>query len=343
MELAIDAARALAIAALQAVGHTWEEADIIADHLVDCDLRGLPYGGIARALSVAERIRKMSLPRRPIAIVKQTAASASIDGGDHVGYLVGHRATDLAIEKARASGLAAVGAFNTYYTGMFAYYLERVAKAGFVGMAAGNAPQMVAPHGGSEPKFGTNPIAFGFPSAGIPVIWDVGTSAVMHSDVMLRLRLGQLLPEGTAFDAAGLPTRDPAAALDGAFGVWGGHKGSGLALSVHLLGILCGAAANPAGLRDCGFFLFVVDPHALNPFGDFEHQVSDYVDSIRNSRSVDAGQTLRIPFERSHAERQERLTRGTLDIPDPIHDALQRLAADAPRTGRPLMAAAPQV
>jgi len=102
---------------------------------------------------------------------------------------------------------------------MFSYYLERVAKAGFVGMAAGNAPRMVAPHGGSEPRFGTNPIAFGFPSADTPVIWDVGTAAVMHFDVTLRMRFGQLLPEGAAFDAAGLPICDPATALGGAFNV----------------------------------------------------------------------------------------------------------------------------
>ena len=329
MDLNIAAARALAANAMRAVGHTQGDANIIADHLMDCELRGLPFGGVARALSVAERIRRTAEPPRPVTVVQDTAATASIDGGDQVGYLVASRATDLAIEKARTAGLAAVGAHNTYYTGMFAYYLERVAKAGLVGMAAGSAPQMVAPHGGSEPRFGTNPIAFGFPSAGTPVIWDVGTSAVMHSDVMLRSRLGQLLPEGAAFDAAGLPTRDPTAALAGAFAVWGGHKGSGLALMVHLLGMMCGGAANPAGLRDSGFFLFVIDPRLMHPAADFEQAVSDYVETIRSSRAVDADQPLRIPFERSVAERQARIAQGTISIPDAIHDALARLAADA--------------
>ena len=327
MDLPIAAARALAAAAMAAVGHTPEEADIIADHLIDCDLRGLPFGGVARALSVVERIRKTPGSRRPITVVRETAASASIDGGDQVGYLVGRRATDLAIEKARATGLAAVGAFNTWYTGMFTYYLERLARAGLVGMAAGNAPQMVAPHGGSQPRFGTNPIGFSFPSADVPVIWDVGTSAIMHSDVMLRLRLGEKLPEGAAFDAAGLPTRDPQAALGGAFGVWGGHKGSGLAMVVHLLGMMCGAAANPDGLRDCGLFLFAVDPGLLHPAGGFEHLVSDYVDSVRSSRPLDPDKPLRAPFERSFAERQARIARGTVPVPDPIHDALAHLAA----------------
>jgi LDH2 family malate/lactate/ureidoglycolate dehydrogenase len=117
MILTIDQARALAEAAMVAVGHTRLEANIIADHLVDCELRGLPFGGLARALSIAERIEATTTPRRPITVTKETPVSVLIVGGDQVGYLVAHRATEMALEKARSTGLAVVGAHETYYAG----------------------------------------------------------------------------------------------------------------------------------------------------------------------------------------------------------------------------------
>ena len=322
MLLSIPEARDLVERTMEAVGHTAPEAVIIADHLIDSELRGLQFGGLPRALSIVERIRGATRPRRPIMVVKESPASATLDGGDQVGYLVGRRATDMAIEKARATGLAVIAARETWYTGMFSYYLERVTKAGFAGMIAGSAPPRVAPHGGTESRFGTNPIAFGFPSTETPVIWDIGTAAVMSGEVMLAQRLGQELPDGSAFDAAGQPTRDPAAALLGAFAVWGGHKGSGLAMTVQLLGMLSGAAAAPPIIEDCGFLIWVIDPGLLTDAQDYRQRVSEYSDSLRVTRPLEPGKSVRVPFERSAKERLKRLANGTIEVADAVHQAL---------------------
>jgi LDH2 family malate/lactate/ureidoglycolate dehydrogenase len=135
MILTVQQAHDLARAAMVGVGHSEEEAKIIADHLIDCELRVLSFGGLPRALSIAERIQQVGLSsRRPISVVRDSPISATIDGGDQVGYLVAHRATSLAIEKAKATGIAIVGAHATWYTGMFSYYLERVTRAGFAGI-----------------------------------------------------------------------------------------------------------------------------------------------------------------------------------------------------------------
>lgn len=228
---------------MTANGHSPDDAAIIADHLIDCELRGLSYGGLPRAQSVVERIRKRAGPGQPITVLSETPVSARLDGGDQAGYLVGRRATEIAIAKARASGIAVVGASNTWYTGMFSYYLEMITTAGFAGMIAGSSGQKVAPEGGTEGRFGTNPIAFGFPSGATPVIWDIGTANLMVGEAVLAKRLGQPLAPGRAFAPDGSPTDDPGAALKGAFTVWGGHKGSGLAMMVQLLGMMAGAAA----------------------------------------------------------------------------------------------------
>lgn len=322
MILSIAQARTLATDAMVAIGHTAGEADIIADHLIDCELRGLSFGGLPRALSIVERIRQTSTPRQPVRVVHETPVSATLHGGDQVGYLVGRRAMDIAIDKARATGIAVVGAFETWYTGMYSYYLEHVTKAGFAGLIAGSAPPRVAPHGGTEGRFGTNPIAIGIPTSGVPVIWDIGTASVMSGEVMLRRRTGTPLDEGCAYDAQGAPTRDAAAAMMGAFTVWGGHKGSGLAMVVQMLGMMGGAAAMPAVVSDCGLFMLVVDPGLLGPADDYKQRVADYADQLRSTRPLDPAKPVRVPFERSAAERARRLRADAIETPDTVYQAL---------------------
>lgn len=329
MDLSVSEARDLVEKCMRAAGYDQDEADIVADHLIDSELRGVAFGGLARALSVLERTVDPAHPRSPITLVRETPVSATLNGGDQVGYLVGRRATEIAIAKAHAAGVATVGAFNTWYTGMFSYYLEMVTGAGLVGMIAGSAPQKVAPHGGTEGRFGTNPIAFGFPSASSPVIWDIGTSTIMAGEVALHRRLNEPLPEGTAFDSSGRPTRDPVAATTGAFTVWGGHKGSGLALVVQLLGMMAGAAADPPGLTDCGFFVLAVDPAALTPADDFRRRVTDYADSVRATRPVEGGASVRVPFDRSLAERSRRLTQDSIGVPEQIYRSLLQWSGES--------------
>ncbi|MFE9005531.1 Ldh family oxidoreductase [Streptomyces sp. NPDC007875] len=325
--LPLPDARALVTAAMTACGHSAGAADTIADHLLDCELRGLSFGGLARALSVAERIRTTGTPPQPIRVVAETPVSATVDGGDQVGYLVGMHALDLAVDKARTQGIAVVGARNTWYTGMFSYYLEKAAEAGLAGMIAGSGPAVVAPHGGTESRFGTNPIAFGFPATPTPVIWDIGTSAVMYGEVTLKARLGEKLAPRQAYDAAGVPTLDAAAALEGAFGVWGGHKGSGLALVVQLLGMMTGAAADPPGVSDCGFFLVLFDPGVLTDPDDYRQRVTAFAESVRATRPVEATRPVRVPFDRSVTRRNETLRRGTIDVPEAVVEALRKEAA----------------
>jgi LDH2 family malate/lactate/ureidoglycolate dehydrogenase len=95
--------------------------------------------------------------------------------------VVGHRATRLAIAKARESGIALVGVQDTWYTGMLSFYAEMATAADLAVMIASNATPWVAPAGGTEARFGTNPICFGFPGEKGPVIWDIGISDVIHA------------------------------------------------------------------------------------------------------------------------------------------------------------------
>ncbi len=334
MRLTVEQARDLADRAMRAAGHDAGDARLIADHLIDCELRGVTYGGLARAISIVERDRRVGVSQAQLRVVKETPVSASLDGGDRIGYVVAHRATELAIEKASAAGIAIVGANNTWYTGMLSYYAEMAAARGLVSIIASNASPWVAPHGASEGRFGTNPICVGFPSRSVrlqadpePVIWDIGTSAIMHAEVALAQRLGEQLPDGVAFDGAGRPTRDPAAALEGAFAAWGGHKGSGLGIVVQLLGALAGSLAIPPEMAGFGMIVIAIRPDLLTDAGEFERAVASYAESVRGARPVEGGPPVRMPFDRSRQERRRRLSEDVIEIADTVHSKLLELAA----------------
>jgi LDH2 family malate/lactate/ureidoglycolate dehydrogenase len=327
MQLTIQEAHQLSVRIMSTLGHNAEDAGLIADHLIDCELRGLAYGGLARAISIAERVSRTGDRRRPIRITQETPVSAHIDGGDHLGYVVAHRATAIAVEKALAAGIAVVGANDTWYTGMLSYYAEIAAARGLVSIIASNASPWVAPHGASEGRYGTNPICFGFPSADEPVIWDIGTSAIIHAEATLAKRLGQLLPEGVAFDRDGATTRDPAAALAGAFAAWGGPKGSGLGIVVQLLGIMAGSPPIPPDLAGFGFLIVAIRPDLLRPAETFRRNVSAYAEAVRGARPVAGGSPVRMPFDRSRSDRRRRLERGRIDVPDVLFEQLSRIAA----------------
>src|SRR5580692_1755524 len=325
MRLTIQEARDLATRVMAALGHDAADAGLIADHLIDCELRGLAYGGLARAISIAERIERTGGRRRPVGILHETPVAARLDGGDHIGYVVAHRATMLAIEKAEAAGIALVGASDTWYTGMLSYYAEMAATRGLVSVIASNASPWVAPHGATEGKLGTNPICFGFPSTEAPIILDIGTSAIIHAEVTLARRLGNDLPENVAYDHDGLPTRDPAAALAGAFAAWGGHKGSGLGIVVQLLGILAGSPAIPPELAGFGYLIVAMRPDLMGPAETFRENVSAFAETVRSARLVAGGAQVRMPFDRSRRERLRRLTEDAIEIPDVLFTQLTRI------------------
>lgn len=326
MHLTVDKAHALVARAMTALGHDAAESAIIADHLIDCELRGASYGGLARAISIAERFARTGDRRKAIRVIHETPVSARIDGGDNLGYLVAHRATSIAIEKAEAAGIAVVGAGNTWYTGMLSCYAEMAAARGLVCMIASNASPWVAPYGATEGRLGTNPICFGFPSADQPVIYDIGTSAIIHSEVLLAMRLGNPLPDDVAFDKEGRPTRDPASALAGAFASWGGHRGSGLAIVVQLLGILAGSPAILPDLAEFGYLMVTIRPDLMGPAEAFHERVAEFGRAVRSARPVEGGPAVRMPFDRSRRDRVSRIASDRIEVADILVERLRRIA-----------------
>ena len=324
--ITVAEAEELMRASLEAVGHSSEEAAIVADHLLDTELRGLKYGGLSRALSIVRKLTLEPEIRTPIKVAHETPLSVRIDGGAQVGYLVGYRATQMLIDKAATHGIAVASVHNTYFTGMLSYYAEMVTRKELVFVAAGSSAWHVAPHGSNESRLGTNPIAFGFPTQGVPIISDVAVSSCMHSEAVYLHRTGQELPEGVGYDAAGAPTRDPLAALEGAFTTWGGAKGSAISTAVQLLGILAGSVVEPKQEVDCALLMIAIRPDLLIPAGQLQANAREFADRVRAARPVDPTMAPRMPFERSSRERELNRARNRIEIPRAIHDELRQAA-----------------
>lgn len=319
MKLTLDDARKLAHDTFVKMGYQPETLASPVAHLIDCEMRGLTYAGLARLVSIAERHRKYGAPSHGLSIERETPVSALVAGHDQIGYIVGQKMTDLAITKARETGLALIGGKETWYTGMLSFYAEQLCAEGLVAMIFSNAAPWVAPHGGTEGRFGTNPLCFGFPFRDTPVIWDIGTSEIIHAQVLMARRLGRMLPDGVAYDKDGAPTTDPDAALEGAFGVWGGHKGSGLAMMVQLFGMMAGSAHLPDDMSGFGMVMVAARPDLLRDASEFEAEVEAYITAIRETRPVAGGPPVRMPFDRSRDDRAAVIARGWIDLPDEIH------------------------
>jgi LDH2 family malate/lactate/ureidoglycolate dehydrogenase len=311
VRLGVEEARALGERALARIGYTADDTSIIIDQLIDNSLCGYRFAGLPRILAIA-REAKTGNPRSPVAIVHETPAAALVDGGNNVGYVAVYRGAEIAIAKAKASGIAAVGVYNTYFSGRNAYYLERIVEAGLVGLHAASGAPHVVPPGGTRPALGTNPIAFGFPSAAGPVIVDIGTASLMWGEVLLAAETGEALPPGTAFDAEGNPTRDGRAAAAGGVSAFGGHKGYALAFAIQALGLLAGAAIPRGKAQDYGFLFLVIDPGVLLPGNPFAEQMSQLVAAIQATPRRPGVDEIRIPSQRAFRERARRRAEGIL-------------------------------
>jgi LDH2 family malate/lactate/ureidoglycolate dehydrogenase len=321
VSLTVDEARLLSERALQGSGFGAEDARILADHMLDAALCGYEYSGLPKILNTIEHPQHKQ-PKRPMKMLRETELSTLYDGGNNCGMVTMYHASNAAIAKAKKSGMALIGVADSWTSGRSAYYVEMIARADLVAMHTVSAHPLVAPPGGKAPALGTNPIAFGFPTQADPLIIDLGTSAFMFSDLAFRERMGTLLPEGTAIDADGKPTRDPAKARLGALLPFGDYKGFALALAMQAFGVLAGSGLGAH--RFYGYLFIAIRPDLMVPLEDFKREMSAQIARVKATPRQDDVAEIRIPSERAFRERARSLREG-IEIDRPIYDRLLAL------------------
>lgn len=321
IHFSLDEMREAAHGVLERIGFTPVEASTIADHLVDAALCGYEYSGLPKILELVGN-RNFSRPREPMSVAHETPVSVLFDGGNNVAMLTVSHATEALIARATAHGFAVVGVFNTWMSGRSAYYLERVARAGLIGIQGLSSGRFVAPPGAASAVLGTNPVAFSFPTEGDPLVIDLGTAAFMGSERGLVERRGGLLPEGVAIDAQGRPTRDPRAAREGALLTFAGYRGFAISLAMQALGVFGGSGRSPD--KSYGYLLIAMRPDLLVPLETFRKDLSAMIDLVKSTPRQEGVDAIRIPSERAFRERARRSKEG-MEIDERIWKLLQAL------------------
>ncbi len=302
---------------LAAAGLPDADAVRVGRLMADADLQGSDGHGVIRLPQYVKRIRAGGINTRPnIRVVTERAAMAVVDGDNGMGHLVMSHAVDVAIEKARAAGVAWVGARASNHAGPASLYVRKPVENNMIALyfAVGNANHL-PPWGGMDMLLSTNPIAVGIPGGDEPpVVLDMATTVAAYGKVKAKAKRGEMMPEGWMIDREGKPLLDPKRSEEGFLMPIGGHKGYGLALVVGLLaGTLNGAAMgrdvvdfnkDHVTVTNTGQAVLVIDLAAFGAPAAFKGAVDQVVRDIRGSQRLPGVERIWLPGEQSHLRRQ---------------------------------------
>jgi LDH2 family malate/lactate/ureidoglycolate dehydrogenase len=262
--LSADKLRTTATSIFRAAGADAEPTDILVDHLIAANLAGHDSHGVIRIPYYVRALQHGQIQpnARPV-IVKETAVSALVDGKWTFGQVSARYGTEVALKKAKESGVAVVGVVRCTHIGRLGTYSTLAASQDIVLMVTiGSLGTSTAPFGGRAGVFGTNPFSFGFPADEHPdVMIDFATSAIAGGKVMVARAKHEPVPPGSLLDKDGNPTNDPEAYFNGGMLLpFGGHKGSALAtLSTLLSHVLVPTAENEHTGGLTGTFILAID------------------------------------------------------------------------------------
>jgi LDH2 family malate/lactate/ureidoglycolate dehydrogenase len=323
-----------------------EDAEQAADVLACADLRGIDSHGVARLHSYFELLSSGAInPKPQIEIIRSTMSTATIDGDNGLGLVVGPRANRVAMDLADKVGSGWVSVCNTNHFGIAGYYVLKALERDLIGWAMANSTKAVAPLWGAERMLGTNPIAIGFPGKQEPpIVIDMATSAAAYGKVEMARRSGKPIPMGWAIDSRGCVTTRPEDMVVGGALLplgsdreHGGHKGYCLAVMVDILScVLSGANwgpfAPPFALRQeipepersvgkgIGHFLGALRIDGFIEADAFKRQVDEYIRVFRATKPAPGTNGPLIPGDPERQAEQARRDNGVPLIPAIVED-----------------------
>jgi ureidoglycolate dehydrogenase (NAD+) len=318
--LSADALIAACQRILEAVGTPAEPAAIVGRSLTAAELRGVSSHGVSRLPAYLRRVQAgLIKPAAEPAIVAESPASVTIDGGAGFGHAVGWHGMGLAMARAATEGIGAAAVRNSTHFGIAGFFAERAAADGLIGIATSNGAALMAPPGTRARVLGTNPISIAIPAPGdAPIVLDMATSTAALGKILLARDAGTPIPGDWALDQDGNPTTDPAVAASGLLTPLGGHKGFGLALALEVLSAgLSGAAAGPdAGSmyrtwerpENLGHWFLAIDPKAFAGIDAFLGTVAGLAAAVHDAEPIRPGQDALLPgeIERRQEDRARR-------------------------------------
>lgn len=313
----------------QRLGFSREDGKMAAEAIVHANLQGVDSHGISRLPVYGKRIMEGRINAKPqMAIQHPKESILLVDGDNGLGQVVALRAIKKGMAIAREKGVAIVAVKRSNHLGAASYYCEKACEEGLLSIAFTNSPPGIAPFGGKEAFFGTNPIAIGIPTGTeTPILMDMSTSVISRGKIILAAKEKQSIPTHWAINKDGVPTSNPEEALAGALLPVGGVKGSLLAMAVEIFsGILTGAAYGPhvqslfaedQGPANVGHFFILIDiaPFMAPPL--FHILVQQFIQELKEVPLAEGVQEILYPGERRKREYEKRFREG-IPVPESI-------------------------
>ena len=329
-----------------AYGIPEEDADICTDVLLASDRKGIESHGVNRFKPIyLDRIKAgIQHPETNFEVVRETPTTAVVDGHDGMGQVIGYKAMQMAIDKAKEFGMGMVAVRNSTHYGIAGYYTDMAAKAGCIGMTGTNARPSIAPTFGVENMLGTNPLTLGFPTdEEFPFSLDCATSISQRGKIEYYARIGQDTPAGMVIGRDGKAMTDSPeilealvngqaalAPLGGIGEELAGYKGYGYATFVEVLSaalqqgnflhMLSGIGENGEKQKfHLGHFFIAIDTEAFVGLDSFKKTAGDILRALRNSEVAPSEERIYTAGEKEHLVWLERKDTGL-----PLNEGVQQ-------------------
>ena len=325
MRVSIHALTAIATAILLHAGRNQTAAERVSSRLVSANVTGHDSHGVGMIPAYVDGIRSgQLLPNAEIEIVNDKGPFLLIDGGRGFGHVIAQQAMEVAIERAKASHFSVLSLRNSFHLGRLGDWGEMAARSGFICIIYANVQSerpLVAPHGGSDARFVTNPYCTAIPATEKhpTFILDMATSTIAMGKARVANLSGQQVPEGSVIDQQGKPTTDPSVMFQepaGSLTPFGLHKGFGLAL----LGDILGGAFSGGGAylpeREVpdriinNMMAILIDPNVFGEAKEFGIDVDKYIDWVKASPPATGFDAVLMPGDPERLCTMDRLKNG---------------------------------
>ena len=318
----MDRLRNLCVEILDKLDVSHKNSLVVADSLVEANLRGVDSHGVTILKFLVERIKSGTInPNVKTRILRESDSIALLDGELGFGQVVGVEAMAIAVKKAKKTGIGVVSVRNANHYGISSSYPTHALSEDMIGIVMCNSGPAMVPFGGSRPALGTNPICFAIPAGEEkPIILDMATTVSAYGKISAADLKGEKIPAGWAVDSDGRPTTDPGKALRGGLLPMGGAKGYGLAIVIDILsGILSGWAFGKqakAYLREntmapqIGQLFMALNIESFTPVKQFKDDVDQMIRDLKSTPPAPGFSKVFVPGELEFLSSDERSRNG---------------------------------
>jgi LDH2 family malate/lactate/ureidoglycolate dehydrogenase len=324
---------------LERIGVPAEDALLAVNNLIEADLRGVYSHGVVRFPIYVKRILDGGTNPQPnVSVVRETRTTAVVDGDNGLGHLVGIRAMQLAIDKAKDGDCAFVAVNNSNHFGAAAYYAEMAARQNMIGFSfTVGAINHMAPWGGAEAVLGNNPFAIAFPTReAFPIVLDMACSVAARGKIIVAAKEGKPIPGDWATGPDGLPTTDAVEALKGFVIPVGGPKGYALTLAVGLLSTMLSGAyfgrdvgdlyEKTSTAQNSGHLFGVLPVSSFDDIGAYLDRMDKGIADIRGAKKATGVDRIYLPGEREYLSLVQHREHG-IPIGPALTEELRAIAA----------------